>query len=132
MPTLQRPQAGQEYRRLDGFDHVVVGTGFQAEDMVHVIFLGRQNHDRRISNVANPAAHLQPTLPRQHQVEHHHFGLECQKRRQRQVASVLDTHLEAMLREKLRDQSGEPFVILHQQHFARTQVIHNNRPPTHN
>ena len=34
-----------------------------------------------------------------------------------------------MLGQKMRDQPGELFVVFHQQYFAKTQVIHNDRLP---
>ncbi len=39
-------------------------------------------------------------------------------------------HLKAMLGQEMRDQPGEPLIVFHQQYFAKTQVIHNERLPT--
>ena len=130
LPALQGAQSGQQHRRLDRFDHVVISTGFQAENMIEVVFLGRQDDNRRVRHTAYFPAHMQTALPRQHQVEHHDFGPERQKSRHGQITAMHRAHLVAMLFEEVGDQRGQALIVFHQQDFAKTQVIHNDHLPT--
>ena len=92
--------------------------------MVQVVLLGGEDHDGRIRHIANLAAHMQPALARQHQVEHDHLRLEVQEGRQGFIAPVHHPHLETMLRQKMRDQPCQLFIVLNEQDLAQTQVFH--------
>lgn len=130
LTALQGAQTGEQHRGLDRFDHVVVGTGFQAEDVIEVVFLGSEDDDGRVGYAADFAAHMQAALARQHQVEHDDFRFELKESGHRQVATVHLADLKAVLGQEMRNQPGELLVIFHQQYFAKTQVIHNDRLPT--
>ena len=92
--------------------------------MVQVIFLGGEDHDGRVRHVANLAADMQPALTRQHQIEHDDLRLEIQERHQRFIAPVHHPYLETMLRQKMRDQPCQLFIVLNEQDLAQTQVFH--------
>ena len=126
---MQGTQARQQHRRFDRLDHIVVGTGLQAEDVVEVILLGSEDDDGGVGQAADLATQVQPALARQHQVEHDDFRLELDERGQGQVAAIHLPHFEAVLGQEVGDQSRELFVVFHQQYFAKPQVIHNDRRP---
>ena len=92
--------------------------------MVQVIFLGGEDYDGRVRHVANLATDMQPTLPRQHQIEHDDLRLEIHKRRQGFIAPMHHPNLEPMLRQKMRDQRCQLFIVLNEQDLAQTQVFH--------
>ena len=58
-------------RGLNGFGQVVVGAHLEADDAIDVLALRRQHHDRHaFSRGAQAAAHGEPVLARQHEIEH--------------------------------------------------------------
>jgi hypothetical protein len=65
------PDPGLQHSGLDGFDHVVVRSGFESDHDVHVVALGGHHDDRHLAVRADPAARLQPAHPGQHQIQHH-------------------------------------------------------------
>lgn len=124
MAPQQGAQAGEQDGRLDGLDHVVVGAGFEAEDVVEVAFLGGEHEDRRIGDAADFAAHVQAALAGEHEVEHHRLGAEFDEGVQGGVATVHLAYLEAVFGEVEGHQAGELLIVLDQHYLAESVAIH--------
>lgn len=69
-----------------GFDDVVVRTGLQADDDVHVVAERGEHDDRQLAGRAYPAAHLDTVHHGQHQIEQQEVGAEHVQRLQAGLA----------------------------------------------
>ena len=47
-PTQQRLNSRNEHARLDRFDHIVVGTELEPDDVIDVVITSRQHENRQI------------------------------------------------------------------------------------
>lgn len=130
LTALQGTQTSEQHGGLDGFDHVVVGTGFQAEYVIEVVFLGGENDDGGVGYAADFAAHVQAALARQHQVEYDDFRFEFKESGYREISAVYLADFKTVLGQEMRNQPGELLVVFHQQYFAKTQTLHDDRLPT--
>ena len=75
-PAQLGPDAGQKFADRIGFDHVIVGSGFQPTHPVHFFGFGRDHDDRNGAGFGpgfQLAAHFDPRHCRQHPVEHDHI-----------------------------------------------------------
>ena len=111
MPAHQGAQAGEQHRWLDRLDHVVVGAGLQAEDVIEIVLLGGEYEDRQVRDPADLPAHLQTILSGEHEVENHHLRLEVEEGGERGITAMHLAHFETMLGKETGDQAGELLVV---------------------
>ncbi len=124
VPAHQGAQAGEQHRWLDRLDHVVVGAGLQAEDVIEIVLLGGEYEDRQVRDPADLPAHLQTILSGEHEVENHHLRLEVEEGGERGITAMHLAHFETMLGKETGDQAGELLVVFDEQYLAEGRAVH--------
>ncbi len=106
----QRADAREELRQAERLGHVVVGTGVETDDEVHLVRAGREHeHGRGEPLVADPPGDVESVHVRQAEVQDEEIG------RERAVDGALpgavDVHLVALAPERSGQRLGDRGVV---------------------
>lgn len=111
-----RADAGDQLPRGERLGHVVVGSYFQADDLVDLAVLRRDHDHGDIGLAAQLAADLRAGQARQHQVEQYEVGAVALELVKPVRAGGRDGDLEALLAEHVGQGVAEGFLILDDEH----------------
>ena len=64
-----RADAREQLARVEGLGEIVVRSELEADDAVRLLAHRREHDDRHVGLAPHPACEVEPTLPRQHQIE---------------------------------------------------------------
>lgn len=107
-----RTDTGDELLGLERLRHIVVGTGFEAEDDIDGVGLRREHDDRHRGDLADLPADFESVLAGKHQVEEHKVRVDLLEFFEGLVAGGTEEGLEAFAFEHNSDHFGQSRVII--------------------
>lgn len=111
-PAQARTHPGDQLLRLERFDHVVIGAGFQAQHHIDGVGLRRQHHDGHTRIGTQHTADVDAVHAGQHQVEKHQIGTDLPDRGQSLRAVAHHEGLETLAAQHDRQHLGECILVV--------------------
>ena len=121
-PAQQCADAGEQLSEPEGFGHVVVGAGVQADDEVHLVRPCGEHEDRCGHPLAaDPARDVEAVHVGQPEVEHDEV----------RVAGVVDrplsgaegTHVVALTRQRAGERLGDRRIVLDEKYVCHAAIV---------
>ncbi|MNN14060.1 hypothetical protein D3C81_1271130 [compost metagenome] len=97
--------------------YIIIGTGFQAEDLIHIALARRQHQNRNVRECSYLPAHIHSGEARQHEIKHHHIGREFTACSTGRIASQDMLYNEAMFPQVLSNQRSQTAIIFDQEYL---------------
>lgn len=109
--VYQGVQVGEQYWWFDWFDYVVVGVGFQVEDVIEIVFLGGEYEDWQVCDLVDFLVYLQIILFGEYEVENYYLWFEVEEGGECGIIVMYLVYFEIMLGKEIGDQVGEFLVV---------------------
>jgi hypothetical protein len=120
----------QQFVRIDRLCEEIVGAGVESLDAGVGVSERRDQHHGREPGAAiplDPLAHFEAILPGHHDVEQHDVGVERAHRHECRVPVVCDVHGIPSRPEKPFEESGDRWIVVHDQHVGPATFLHHDR-----
>ncbi len=119
-----RADARDQFARLEGLGHIVVGPHFQPQYPVDGVASRRQYDDRDQGGGADGAAQAQPVLIRQVQVQHDQIDRPCVQRRLHRLAVRRLQGAETVLLQMVSQQISNVAIVVDDQQNGSGRLRH--------
>ena len=128
VPAHDSLDPGFYLQDIEGLGDIIVGSIFQAQDLIHVPALGGQHDNRHLRKLPDRLADLKPVMAGQHHIQKHHIVLPFLRLFDRLVSIICAVYFHSILFQTEPDALYDQFFIVNNQNSCHF-LLHSNCYP---